>query len=109
MSNSGLPNSSELLAKSLTQASGASGFFGWLIELILKIVLTRASKKGLVIADKVHVAIIVKREAEAFDKAIDNAYEIIDQGNILTQEEKDEIDRPFMEAFIKLATFKLRK
>lgn len=107
--NKGMPNTAKKLSKALTLASGASGFWGWLVGLILNKVLDGAIQKGLVIADKAHVAIIVPNEADDWDEETDKAYEIIDQGKILTQEEKDEIDKPFMDTFIKLATFRLRK
>lgn len=104
--NKGLPNASSLLAKTLVVASGITGPFGWILQKVLAYVLAKASVQFLIMADQIHVAVLVKAEVGAFDGAIDKAFSELSDG--LTQEQRDAIDKPVMDAFIKLARFRLR-
>lgn len=106
--NQGMPNSSALAASALTAALGVTGFWAILLKKVLEFLFEKASKTALIYADKAHVAILVNHEGKEFDEAEDTAWEVIDSGVPLSQEQKDAIDKPVMDAFRKLATFRVR-
>lgn len=107
--NTGMPNTSALTAKGIASMVGATGILGAVLEAVLKVFLDNSSKKVLMVADDAHVGFIVPREGSDWEKSEDGAYAIVDLGMPLTQEQKDAIDKPPMDAFIKLASFRVRK
>lgn len=105
--NQGLPNISNLSIKLLLSSFGINPILGWVLQKILSYFLTKGTQKLLVIADGQHVAFLVRHDGKEWNKSMDGALQIVDSGKLLTQEEKDAIDKPVMDAFLKLATFRV--
>ncbi len=105
--NKGLPNISNLSIKLLLSSFGITGVLGWILQKILVFFATKGTQKLLVIADGAHVAFLLKHDGKDWEEKMDGALKIVDSGKVLTQEEMDAIDKPVMDAFVKLATFRV--
>lgn len=107
--NQGLPNYSKALSKTLLLAGGFSGIGGWILAQILEYVLKRGSKQALAYMDKGHMILVVNNGKENFDQVGDTQWAIADQGKVLTKEEANAINDPFINSLIEFGTFnKLR-
>lgn len=110
--NSGTPNAAGKLATFLVSLAGAGigPIWGWILQKILKALLSKGSQQTLVYMDKGQMIFVVNSEQKDFVSADDHAWEIVDQGKILNKEEADAINKPVIEALIKFGAFnKLRR
>lgn len=108
--NTGTPNAIKLVSKYYLASNGIVGWLAWIIQQIIVFYGNKIAKEGLAQADEIHMVIVVNGEVQVFNKANNSAWSQVKPGQVLTKEEADAINKPVIDALVKLGSFnKLRK
>jgi len=108
--NTGTPNAIKLVSKYYLAANGITGWLAWVIQQIVVYYGNNLAKQGLAAADEIHMVLVVDGEVQTYFKTNGMAWSQVKAGDTLTKEQADAINKPVIEALVKLGSFnKLRK